>query len=414
MSLLKVTYLCIALLISPCYTNSFPDVPSKYVSDKCKEVAERFVVPKVPLAYNSALFCMFQNLEVLQDMRSLQLALTTPHTGRSICQIEVNWFNKTAKEVKLTIYDTDLQGNCTPRSSAVIVKAREDWRTKQLSEFRIPRTIGNARGRKKPWTLWTDTRILFTDYDTCLIFITSFNGEKYCELLVARKTSINMYITPCHSIYRIYCGYGRPKRDAWPNPVNSSSDSDFLVEAHTLRMLIVHIDPLQEDTIFMNEFQLITEVLYNIPEANLYASTSKDAKNKRLCGIQIYKIMPDFATLEARAMILREKYTFYLHSYYSMDASAISPTQISLLDQHAGPYPNHRRVRRVLVSDFKNCFVLKTVNNGNNEKQASFCELFVKNNTNISTGLDECSFIFLAYCGYPKAVYNESSCYTRK
>ncbi|EEC07571.1 hypothetical protein IscW_ISCW006624 [Ixodes scapularis] len=53
----------------------------------------------------------------------------------------------------------------------------------------------------------------------------------------------------------------------------------------------------------MNEFQMITEVLYNIPEANLLASTSEDAKSKRLCAIQIYKIMPDFASLEVRAMI---------------------------------------------------------------------------------------------------------------
>uniref|UniRef100_A0A0K8R9N0 Putative secreted protein n=1 Tax=Ixodes ricinus TaxID=34613 RepID=A0A0K8R9N0_IXORI len=164
----------------------------------------------------------------------------------------------------------------------------------------------------------------------------------------------------------------------------------------------------------MNEFQMITEVLYNIPEANLYASTSKDAKSKRICGIQIYKIMPDFASLEVRAMILRKKYTFHLYSYYSMDANAISDTRISLLDQHAGPNPDRRRVRRVLVSNFKKCFVLKTINNENNGNQASFCELFVKNNTDISTGLEECSFVFLAYCGYPKAVYNESSCYTLK
>ncbi|CAN7975495.1 unnamed protein product [Ixodes persulcatus] len=57
----------------------------------------------------------------------------------------------------------------------------------------------------------------------------------------------------------------------------------------------------------MNEFQMIAEVLYNIPEANLLASTSEDAKSKRICAIQIYKIMPDFASLEVRAMISRAK-----------------------------------------------------------------------------------------------------------
>uniref|UniRef100_V5GNW1 Uncharacterized protein n=1 Tax=Ixodes ricinus TaxID=34613 RepID=V5GNW1_IXORI len=154
------------------------------------------------------------------------------------------------------------------------------------------------------------------------------------SFFVASVNAINMHHTPCHSIYRVYCGYGRPTRDAWPNPVNSSSDDEFVVEAHTLRMLIVRIDPLEEDTIFMNEFQMITEVLYNIPEANLYASTSKDANSKRLCAIQIYKIMPDFASLEVRVMISGTKRTFSLYSYYSMDANAISPTQISLLDQH--------------------------------------------------------------------------------
>uniref|UniRef100_A0A0K8RBB2 Putative salivary lipocalin n=1 Tax=Ixodes ricinus TaxID=34613 RepID=A0A0K8RBB2_IXORI len=112
----------------------------------------------------------------------------------------------------------------------------------------------------------------------------------------------------------------------------------------------------------MNEFQMITEVLYNIPEANLHASTSKDAENKRLCGIQIYKIMPEFAELEVRVMISRTKYIVPLYSYYSMDPNAISPTKISLLDQQAGTNPSNRRVRRVLVSDFKNCFVLKTTN----------------------------------------------------
>uniref|UniRef100_A0A0K8R6M8 Putative secreted protein n=1 Tax=Ixodes ricinus TaxID=34613 RepID=A0A0K8R6M8_IXORI len=69
----------------------------------------------------------------------------------------------------------------------------------------------------------------------------------------------------------------------------------------------------------MNEFQMITEVFYNIPEANLYASTSKDADSKRLCGIQMYKIMPEFAHLEVRVMISRTKHTFPLYSYYSTD-----------------------------------------------------------------------------------------------
>uniref|UniRef100_A0A6B0V7R4 Putative salivary lipocalin n=1 Tax=Ixodes ricinus TaxID=34613 RepID=A0A6B0V7R4_IXORI len=303
MSFLNVFYLCIALLIGPCYTNSFPDVPSNYVTEKCKEVAKTFVVPKVPLAFDSALFCMFQNLEVLQDLRLLRLALTTPHTGRSICQIEVHWFNKTAREVNMTIYDTDLQGNCTPRNGTVIVKAHEDWKTKQLSELRIPRTIG----RKKPWTLWTDTRLLFTDYDTCLIFITSFNGEKYCELFVASKTPVNMYVTACHSIYRIYCGYGRPTRDVWPNPAASSSDELFLMEVHKLRLLIERKDPLKEDTIFMNEFQMIAEVLYHIPDANVYASTYERSLT-RLCGIQIYKIMPDMAELVLQMIMSGRKY----------------------------------------------------------------------------------------------------------
>lgn len=42
----------------------------------------------------------------------------------------------------------------------------------------------------------------------------------------------------------------------------------------------------------------------------------------------------------------------------------------------------------------------------------SVCELFVKNNTNPINELEECWFVFLVYCGYPKALYNETSCYS--
>uniref|UniRef100_A0A6B0VAB4 Putative salivary lipocalin n=1 Tax=Ixodes ricinus TaxID=34613 RepID=A0A6B0VAB4_IXORI len=412
MSLLKVIFLCITLFISVHCTDPFPDVPLGYVTNECREKATTFKISQgmsIPLGYDSAQFCMYQNLQVLETMTSLDLALTTPHTGRSICRIEVHLFDKRARQVNMTIYDTDLLGDCTPRNATVIVMAHEDQRTKELSELEIPRKIGwkaQSTHKKK-------ARLLFTDYKKCLILITPyFNGKvKYCELFVASTNSNNMYNTQCHSIYRIYCGYGRPTRDEWPNPAKSSNDETFLQQVHKLRLLIEHTNPLKEDTIFMNEFQMITEVLYKIPEANLLASTSEGAKSKRICAIQIYKIMPDFASLEVRAMISGAKYIFSLYSYYSMDANAISPTRISLLDQQAGADPNRRRERRVLVSNFKNCFVLKTINNGN---QASFCELFVKNNTDIRTGLEECSFVFLAYCGYPTAVYNESSCYTLK
>uniref|UniRef100_A0A6B0VD31 Putative lipocalin n=1 Tax=Ixodes ricinus TaxID=34613 RepID=A0A6B0VD31_IXORI len=403
MSLLNVIYLCIALLISPYYTNSFPDVPIKYVTSECREKAKQFVVPNVPLAYDSALFCMYQNLEVLKEMQSLHLALTTPHTGRSICRIDVHWFNKTAKTVNMTIYDTDLQGTCTQRNSTDIVEAVQDYRTQELSELIIRRKIG----RRHISFQKERTRLLFTDYNKCLIFITPLNHLKYCELFVKSSSEINMHNTPCHPIYRLYCGYGRKTRDVFPNPVNSSSDEDYLREAHKLRLLLEQRDPLKEDTIFMNEYQMTPEVLYNIPVSILYAST--DGVDNRLCEIYVYQIFPDFADLEVRGVFNRKKFTVPLWSYYSKDANAFSPTRISLLDQQAGTHPNNRRVRRVLLSDFQKCYVLKSLKD---QTRTPLCEFFVKNNTDISTGLDECWFTFLAYCGYPKATYKTKNCYS--
>ncbi|XP_040063037.1 uncharacterized protein LOC120837609 [Ixodes scapularis] len=398
MSLLKVIYLCIALLISPYHTYSFPEVPNNYVTSECREGAETFTVQNVPLAYDSALFCMYQNLQVLLDIPKLQLALTTPHTGRSICGIEVHSFDNDTKTFNMTIYDTDLQGNCTRRNGTVNAVALENGKTKQRSELRIPRKLGRTR----PYFQKEKARLLFTEYKTCLIFITSFYGEKYCELFVVRNDSINMHDTPCHSIYRIYCGYGSPTRDVWPNPIKSSSDEDFILEAHTLRMLIQHAHPLKEDTIFMNEFQMITKVLYHIPEANVYASTY-EKREPRLCGIQTYKIMPDRAELVLQRIINgRNKSEYGVPHYYS-DTNAISPTQIFLSD--------HYGLRRVLLSNFKSCYVLKKVDK--NKSSASSCELFVKNNTDPTTDLEECWFVFLVYCGYPKAFYNETSCYSR-
>uniref|UniRef100_A0A147BX86 Putative secreted protein n=1 Tax=Ixodes ricinus TaxID=34613 RepID=A0A147BX86_IXORI len=284
MSSLKVVFLCLALIISPFYTTSFPDALPGYVTKECWDRARTFKISKgmkIPLAYDSAQICMYQNLQVLEVMRSLQLALTTPHTGRSICRMEVLWFNDTAERVNMKIYDTDLKGQCIARDGAVIVKARRDWRTKQISELEMPRTIGNARGRAVPRTLRKYARLLFTEYKTCLILITSFDGDKYCELFVVPNATINMHDTPCHSIYRIYCGYGRPTRGVWPNPVLSTSDDLFLQEAHKLRLLIERRDPLKEDTVFMNEFQMISEVLYHIPEANVYASTPEEAREQK-------------------------------------------------------------------------------------------------------------------------------------
>ncbi|CAN8008035.1 unnamed protein product [Ixodes pacificus] len=57
----------------------------------------------------------------------------------------------------------------------------------------------------------------------------------------------------------------------------------------------------------MNEFQMIAEVLYNIPEANVYASTH-GKREPRLCGIQTYKIMPDMAELELKKITSGKKY----------------------------------------------------------------------------------------------------------
>uniref|UniRef100_A0A0K8RA66 Putative secreted protein n=1 Tax=Ixodes ricinus TaxID=34613 RepID=A0A0K8RA66_IXORI len=152
----------------------------------------------------------------------------------------------------------------------------------------------------------------------------------------------------------------------------------------------------------MNEFQMISEVLYHIPEANVYASTPEEAKSRRLCGIETYKVFPDSAELALRMIISGKNQSIYKVSPYQSDMNAICPTQISLPDQYG--------LMRVLLSDFKNCYVLKKVNNKN---EGPFCELFVKNNTNPITHLDECWLVFLAFCGYPKAIYNETSCYSK-
>uniref|UniRef100_A0A147BV61 Salivary lipocalin n=1 Tax=Ixodes ricinus TaxID=34613 RepID=A0A147BV61_IXORI len=399
MSLPKVIFLCIALYISPHSTNSFPDAP-EYVTNQCRERARSFQISErmsLPLAYDSAQFCMYQNLQVLENITLLGLALTTPHTGRSICRIEVHWFNKTAKRVNMTIYDTDLRGNCTPRNATDIVEALEDGRTKQLSELRIPRKMGMT----KIYFEKENARLLFTDYMTCLILITPFFYEKvkYCELFVDLKGSINIHDTPCHSIYRIYCGYGRPTRDVWPNPAASSSDELFLMEVYKLRLLIERTDPLKEDTLFMNEFQMITEVLYHIPDANVYASTYGRTES-RLCGITTFKIMPDMAELELQMISSTRNQSEYTRSRYRSDMNAISPTQIYLSHQLG--------LRRVLVSNFKGCYVFKKVDTN----WAPICEFFLKNNTNPITDLEECWFVFLAYCGYPKDFYDETSCYS--
>uniref|UniRef100_V5HBP4 Uncharacterized protein n=1 Tax=Ixodes ricinus TaxID=34613 RepID=V5HBP4_IXORI len=116
----------------------------------------------------------------------------------------------------------------------------------------------------------------------------------------------------------------------------------------------------------MNEFQMISEVLYHIPEANVYASTPEEAQGKRLCGINTYKVFPDSAELALRMIISGKNESIYRVSRYQSDMNAISPTQIFLPD----PYG----LMRVLLSDFKNCYVLKKVNNKND---APFCELFV-------------------------------------
>uniref|UniRef100_A0A6B0VA93 Putative salivary lipocalin n=1 Tax=Ixodes ricinus TaxID=34613 RepID=A0A6B0VA93_IXORI len=399
MSLLKVIFLCIALYISPHSTNSFPDAP-EYVTSECRDKAKTFRISKgmsLPLAYDSAQVCMYQNLQVLENMTLLDLALTTPHTGRSICRIQVHWFNKTAKRVNMTISDTDLLGNCVHRNTTNIVEALEDPRTKQLSELRIPRKMGMTRIYYEEY----NARLLFTDYKTCLIFITAlyYAKVKYCELFVVSANVFNIHNTQCHSIYRIYCGYGRPRRDEWPNPANSSSDELFLQQVHTLRLLIERIYPLKEDTIFMNEFQMIPEVLYHIPDANTYASTY-ERTDPRLCGIRTFKVMPDMAELELQMINHARNGTIYGVPKFYSDMNAISPTQVSLPDKYG--------LRRVLVSNFKDCYVLKKVDTN----WAPFCEFFVKNNTNPINELEECWFVFLVYCGYPKAFYNETSCYS--
>uniref|UniRef100_A0A6B0U424 Putative secreted protein n=1 Tax=Ixodes ricinus TaxID=34613 RepID=A0A6B0U424_IXORI len=67
MSLLKVIFLCIALFISVHSTNHFLDVPSKYVTSDCRDKATKFKISQgmsLPLGYDSAQFCMYQNLQV--------------------------------------------------------------------------------------------------------------------------------------------------------------------------------------------------------------------------------------------------------------------------------------------------------------------------------------------------------------
>uniref|UniRef100_A0A0K8R9T1 Putative secreted protein n=1 Tax=Ixodes ricinus TaxID=34613 RepID=A0A0K8R9T1_IXORI len=152
----------------------------------------------------------------------------------------------------------------------------------------------------------------------------------------------------------------------------------------------------------MNEFQVIPEVLYQIPEANVYASTY-EKKDPRLCGIQAYKIMPDMAQLEIKMINSGRNQSIEGTRHFSSDLNAISPTRISL--------PNQYGLHRVLLSNFKYCYVLKKVDS--NKNPTPFCEFFVKNNTNPTTDLDECWFVFFAYCGYPKAFYKETSCYSR-
>uniref|UniRef100_A0A0K8RBG6 Putative secreted protein n=1 Tax=Ixodes ricinus TaxID=34613 RepID=A0A0K8RBG6_IXORI len=152
----------------------------------------------------------------------------------------------------------------------------------------------------------------------------------------------------------------------------------------------------------MNEFQMIPEVLYQIPEANVYASTYQKGE-PRLCGIQAYKIMPNMAELEIKMINSGRNQSIEGPRYFRSDLNAICPTQISLPDKYGW--------RRVLLSNFNNCYVLKKVESNTNS--APFCEFFVKNNTNPTTHLDECWFVFFAYCGYPKAFYKETSCYSR-
>ncbi|XP_040061627.1 uncharacterized protein LOC115322752 [Ixodes scapularis] len=377
------------------------------ISEDCG--AQKFNISKgthVPISYRSSLFCKYQNLQVLKYMRSLYLALTTPHTGRSICRLEVKDFSVQNKSVSMDIYDTDLQGHCILREGAVSVEVVQDTKTKQFSTIRIPRRLGEVSLPKKE-----NTRLFFTEFNCCLIFITSFDHVYLCELFVVSDLTSKMHDTPCHSIYRLYCGYGRPTRDPFPEPLNSSSDALFLKEAQKLRLLIEVSKPLKEDTIFMNEFQMIAEVFYHIPEANLYASS--EHSGKRLCGVQIYQVFPDSANLDFRVISSSKNYTIASLSYYIKQMNAFSPTIISLVD-HQVPTDHlynrgSVRQRRVLVSNFRNCYLLKSVNDGARDP---LCELFLKNNTDPYPGLDECWFMFLAFCGYPAVVYSNTSCYT--
>uniref|UniRef100_A0A090X7G5 Uncharacterized protein n=1 Tax=Ixodes ricinus TaxID=34613 RepID=A0A090X7G5_IXORI len=107
----------------------------------------------------------------------------------------------------------------------------------------------------------------------------------------------------------------------------------------------------------MSEYQTTPEVLYRIPISTLYAST--DGGDKRLCEIYIYEIYSDFTNLMVRGVFNRQNYRVFLRSYYSRDANAFSPTRISLLDQQVSTHPDARRVRRVLLSNFQNCYVLQ-------------------------------------------------------
>uniref|UniRef100_A0A090X7E7 Uncharacterized protein n=1 Tax=Ixodes ricinus TaxID=34613 RepID=A0A090X7E7_IXORI len=144
----------------------------------------------------------------------------------------------------------------------------------------------------------------------------------------------------------------------------------------------------------MNEFQMITEVLYHIPDANVYASTSAKTE-PRLCGITTLKIMPDMADLTLQMISSGRNQSDFTRSGYRSDTNAISATQIYLCHKYG--------LQRVLVSNFKSCYVFKKVY----QNWAPICELFLKNSTIPITDLEECWFVFLAYCGYPKAFYDK-------
>uniref|UniRef100_A0A147BWL1 Uncharacterized protein n=1 Tax=Ixodes ricinus TaxID=34613 RepID=A0A147BWL1_IXORI len=159
----------------------------------------------------------------------------------------------------------------------------------------------------------------------------------------------------------------------------------------------------------MNEFQMIAEVFYHIPEANLYASSERSMN--RLCGVQMYQVFPESAKFEVRVISSGRNYTITSFAYYTKQTNSFSPTIISLVDHQVSTahlYNGKVRQRRVLVSNFKNCYLLKSVGDG---ERNPLCELFLKNNTDPYPGLDECWFMFLAFCGYPAAVYSNTSCY---